>query len=377
MTPVSHPRNPLYPQSIPCPVAGPSSEPMQAAEEILADDKDIAFALALSESEARQHDEDICAQEEADLIKALEESRILSSSYSSYVDDNLIDERQDFRDGPSLSSQFLASVSSSSGKTSLTPGVITTHHMSRHPPEGESFLHMITPTTSEHFLDGDDSVPQTCAEGQDLSLPPTDDSRSNRDHSIPTPPSYAGVSTDDTTNGGISSNMSSPPAEFSRASDYIRCPPAPNPVSLFPMLSPRQSALDPPMQPHRRPSVANSVSSSSSSSGRSSSSESVHLFSSTAKTSQSVLTSPPLSFSSSFEIDQLDSVDEVVQEEGDGEDGEDGDGGADPNARPGLALTANQYVEPEMLLGVCEYSPSRSASSLVDRTLQRWGFHGP
>jgi hypothetical protein len=101
------------------------------------------------------------------------------------------------------------------------------------------------------------------------------------------------------------------------------------------------------------------------------------LFSSTAKTSQSVLTSPPLSFSSSFEIDQLDSVDEVVQEEGDGEDGEDGDGGADPNARPGLALTANQYVEPEMLLGVCEYSPSRSASSLVDRTLQRWGFHGP
>jgi len=43
-------------------------------------------------------------------------------------------------------------------------------------------------------------------------------------------------------------------------------------------------------------------------------------------------------------MDQLDSVDEDLQEE------EDGDEGTDP--RSGPALTANQYVEPEMLMGV-------------------------
>ncbi|KAG1783171.1 hypothetical protein EV702DRAFT_245708 [Suillus placidus] len=75
-------RNPLYPQSIPGPVAGPSSRPMPS-EESPADDKDIALALALSESEAHQREDDILAQEEADLMKALEESRTFANSYSS------------------------------------------------------------------------------------------------------------------------------------------------------------------------------------------------------------------------------------------------------------------------------------------------------
>ncbi|OAX44511.1 hypothetical protein K503DRAFT_303704 [Rhizopogon vinicolor AM-OR11-026] len=82
-TTVSSSRNPLYPQSIPGPVSGPSSQTMQAAEQSPTDDKDIALALALSASEAHQRDEDISAQEEADLMRALEESRISDISYNS------------------------------------------------------------------------------------------------------------------------------------------------------------------------------------------------------------------------------------------------------------------------------------------------------
>jgi hypothetical protein len=51
-------------------------------------------------------------------------------------------------------------------------------------------------------------------------------------------------------------------------------------------------------------------------------------------------------------MDQLDSVDEDLLEE------EGGNGGIDPNTRPGPVLTANQYVEPEMLMGICKYSLS-------------------
>ncbi|KAJ8590880.1 hypothetical protein M405DRAFT_140760 [Rhizopogon salebrosus TDB-379] len=85
INPVPLPRHPLYPTSIPGPIAGPSSQPMQTSEEPPTDDKDIALALALSESEARQREENIIAQEEADLMKALEESRLSDSGYSSLL----------------------------------------------------------------------------------------------------------------------------------------------------------------------------------------------------------------------------------------------------------------------------------------------------
>ncbi|KAG1752640.1 uncharacterized protein EDB91DRAFT_527752 [Suillus paluster] len=93
--PATPPRNPLYPQSIPGPVPGPSSQPTPSEESPI-DDNDIALALALSESEARRQEEAILAQEEADLVKALEESRTFASNYSSYVSNNFIDRRQDF-----------------------------------------------------------------------------------------------------------------------------------------------------------------------------------------------------------------------------------------------------------------------------------------
>lgn len=347
IAPVSSPRNPLYPQSIPCPVAGPSSQPMQAVEESPTDDKDIALALAISESEARQREEAISAQEEADLMKALEESRISDINYNRYVYDTLFDERQDFSDGPSSSAQPPPSVSSSPGKTSLGPGA-TRHQISRRPVEGESFLHMITPTTSEHYyFDRDESVPQpSILERQESSQSMIDDSRLNRDHSSPTPPLYTSVVS--TVKSNNDTAMSSSPMEFPRASDLTRPSPA-HPASSCPMSSPKLNVNAPELPPQpRRPSAAHS----DSSGGRSSSSDSLPLFSSTAKSSQSTLASPPLSFTSPSVMDRLDSVDEDLLEE------EGGDGGIDPNTRSGPVLTANEYVEPEMLMGICKYSLS-------------------
>jgi hypothetical protein len=319
---------------------------MQAVEESPTDDKDIALALAISESEARQREEAISAQEEADLMKALEESRISDINYNRYVYDTLFDERQDFSDGPSSSAQPPPSISSSPGKTFLSPGA-TRYQISRHPQEGESFLHMITPTTSEHYFDRDDSVPQpSILERQESSQSTTDDSRLNRDHSTPTPPLYTSVVS--TVKPNNDTAMSSLPIEFPRASDLTRPSPA-LPASSYPMSSPKLNVNAPELPPQpRRPSAAHS----DSSGGRSSSSDSLSLFSSTAKSSQSTPASPPLSFTSPSVMDQLDSVDEDLLEE------EGGNGGIDPNTRPGPVLTANQYVEPEMLMGICKYSLS-------------------
>jgi hypothetical protein len=326
---------------------------MQTSEEPPTDDKDIALALALSESEARQREENIIAQEEADLMKALEESRLSDSGYNRYVYDSLFDERQDFQEGPSSSSQPSASVSSSPGKTFLNPGTISAHSMSRQHSEDESFLHMITPTTSEYSSDMEDFVHRQSIERQDSSQSAVDDSRSNRDYSTPTPPPYADVVStvkldDDTKSCGTPSSMCSTPVEFPRASDHVRPSPAPNPAHPYLMSSPQPITPELPPQP-RRPSLVHSESSSSS--GRSSMSEN-SLLSFISKSSQSALMSSRVSVGSSY---QLDSVDEGMQED------EDDDEGTDPNARPGPALTANQYVEPEMLMGICKYSFSSAS----------------
>lgn len=350
-------RNPLYPQSIPGPVAGPSSRPMPT-EASPTDDKDIALALALSESEARQREDDIIAQEEADLMKALEESRTFASSYSKYVSDNIFDERQDSSGGPSASSQPF--ISSSLENVLLSP------QKHQQFSEGESFLHMITPATSESFFDEEQSIHQSGKESQESIQSATDASISSRENLPPTPPLYNNaVSTILNPNelsmnagGGTagSSIISSPPVEFCRSSssDYIRPLPGPNPVSSHPMSSPRQSLSvteppppppPPPKQlPSRRPSVANSESSSLS--GRSSSSEQISWLFSPATSVQTAPTSPPLSLSLPSHADILDSVDEDIQEE------EEGDEGTDSAARSAPILTANQYVEPDMLMGV-------------------------
>ncbi|KAG1752639.1 uncharacterized protein EDB91DRAFT_1044329 [Suillus paluster] len=137
--------------------------------------------------------------------------------------------------------------------------------------------------------------------------------------------------------------MSSPSVELPPASDHIRPSPRSNPVSLYPISSPQQSAAElppPPLPPKpsysRRPSAANSESSFLS--GHSSSSEHVPSLSSPATSSQTAPTSPPLSFRSSSHTDTLDSVNEDKE--------------GDEAARPAQILTANQYVEPDMLMGV-------------------------
>lgn len=356
-------RNPLYPQSIPGPVAGPSSQPMPT-EASPTDDKDIALALALSESEARQREDDIIAQEEADLMKALEESRTFASSYSKYVSDNVFDERQDSSGGPSTSSQPF--ISSSLENVLLSP------QKHQQFSEGESFLHMITPATSESYFDEEQSIHQSGKESQESIQSVTDASISSRENLPPTQPLYNNaVSTILNPNelsmnaGGStagSSIISSPPVEFHRSSssDYIRPLPGPNPVASHPMSSPRQSLSvtepspppppppPPPKQPpSRRPSVANSVSSSLS--GRSSSSEQISWLFAPATSVQTAPTSPPLSLSLPSHADILDSVDEDIQEE------EEGDEGTDSAARSAPILTANQYVEPDMLMGVCKF----------------------
>lgn len=353
VTTASSQRNPLYPQSIPGPVAGPSSRPM-STEESPIDDKDIALALALSESEARQREDDIIAQEEADLMKALEESRTFASRYSKYVSDNVFDDLQDSSGGPSTSSQPLI--------PSSPENVLLSLQKHQQFPEGESFLHMITPATSESYFDEEKSDHQSGKESQESIQFATDASISSQENLPPTPPLYNNAvltilkpnELSMNAGGGIAgtSTMSSPLVEFCRSSpsDYIRPLPGPNPVFSHPMSSlsvtePPPPPPPPPKQlPSRRVSVANSESSSLS--GRSSSSEQISALFAPATPVQTAPTSPPLSLSSPSHADILDSVNEDIQEE------EEGDEGTDPGARSAPILTANQYVEPDMLMGV-------------------------
>lgn len=340
-------RNPLYPQSIPGPIAGPSSGPM-TNEESLTDDKDIALALALSESEARQREDNILAQEEADLMKALEESRTFADNYSRYVSDSVFDGCQGSSGGPSTSSQpFMPS--------SLENVISPQRH--ERVPEGKSFLYMITPTTSESSYDDEKSIHQSGKESQESIQFATDTCISSRENLTPTLPSYNNtVSTilkpndlSMNASGGTAgtSTMSSPPVEFCRSrsssSDHIR------PLSSHPMSSSQQNLsvteIPPPKYPLlRRPSVANSEASSSSC--RSSSSEQIPSLFTPAMSVQTASTSPPLSFSLPSHTDILDSVDEDIQEE------EEDDEGTESTTRSAPILTANQYVEPDMLMGV-------------------------
>lgn len=354
VTTPSSQRNPLYPQSIPGPVAGPSSRPM-LSEESPTDDKDIALALALSESEARQREDDILAQEEADLMKALEESRAFADNYSRNVSDNISDGRRESSSGASTSSQ--SSMPSSSQNVLLSP------QKHKRFPEGESFLFMITPTTSESCYDEEKSVHESGTESQESTQFITDTSISFRENSTPTLPSYNNAvptvlkSNDLSMNVGGdtagTSTMSSPSIEFRQlsSSDYIRPLPGPNPVSSHPMSSSQQnlSVAEPPLSKQpllRRPSVANSESSSLS--GRSSSSEQIPspFTPATAMLIQTTSTSPSLSSTLPSHTDVLDSVDEDIQEE------EENTEGTDSAVRSVPILTANQYVEPDMLMGV-------------------------
>ncbi|KIJ70106.1 hypothetical protein HYDPIDRAFT_104777 [Hydnomerulius pinastri MD-312] len=355
-------RNPLYPTSIPGfvvgPVAGPSSQPIDNVEPIAdspVDDKDIALAMALSASEARQREEALIAQEEEDFARALEESRLISTPYP-------IDE------GPSLPQSYFAthrSLSADRVSTSAIKG-------SAHPPEGESWLHLITPTASQ-YSSQDSELPsphsphpsvdrtESINEPNEPAGSTSDDVRDLqfiRDTGSPTPPLYAGVvsnllnkhpSTSSTIHSPNLPSSSSSIQSFNlpSSSSIISAtypssedndPSSPHPSSIA-----QSSASDHvPLPPFAsRPSWASSnISEGSGSTGRSSNGELLSPVSG-GKSPPGAPASPNLSFVSSASLDPLD---EEIEDEDDNAPGQ--------AARPLVPLSANQYVEPEMLIGV-------------------------
>ncbi|KAG9317458.1 hypothetical protein JVU11DRAFT_1658 [Chiua virens] len=125
-------RIPLYPTSIPLPVLSPSShppDPLPPDPLPSPDAKEVELALTLSETEARKREQELIAQEEEELARALEESRLMSNTIYT------LDEES-------------PSTSTSPRPPSVDRASISAIKASTRPPEGESWLHMITPTAS-------------------------------------------------------------------------------------------------------------------------------------------------------------------------------------------------------------------------------------
>ncbi|KAH7887613.1 hypothetical protein F5I97DRAFT_859728 [Phlebopus sp. FC_14] len=347
----SPPRNPLYPQSIPVPVAGPSSQPIEPEPRQASpvDDKDIALAMALSASEARRHEEELLAQEEEELLRALEESRMLSSVYS-------------VEEGPS------APLASTSFRSLPVNPVLGTRSAA-HPPEGESWLQLTTPTASQDSRYDEASFSRAPEEDNELAgpadeeffrltnseslRPTTVDTRefqSVPDTGPPTPPLYAGV-----VNNLIKKPNSTPPTSHSSVpSNPTLSPPTGSPPQSTQSLGPdgaqysaslSQTSLGethaPSPIPSSSPRQNRSLSGTSDGSvltGRAMNSEVVSSVS-TNMSPPATPGSPNLSFASSTSLDPLDEgVEEEERVQG--------------PSRPTVPLSANQYVEPEMLMGV-------------------------
>ena len=336
-------RIPLYPTSIPLPMMSPFSQPPEpVASETVPDEKEIERALTLSASEARQREQELIAQEEEELARALEESRLMTNNVYSFDVES-------------------SSAPASPTSPTIDQGSISATKASAHPPEGESWLHMITPTTStasrhssihEDLLalpysvnqNGPDDDPSNVAPGTPNSA---QSPQSSRDSSALTPPLYANVVSNLIRNPlpAPSLNRSTVPSSPSLATSTTSVPSGlvtpPDRIPASPSLSLTRSSSNEhlPMPPFpSRPSWSSVSSENSTSTGR-------PLGSELPPTSTGPLHSPvnpELSLGSSTSLDPLD---EEVEEEADTEPG--------PSMRSTAPLTANQYVEPEMLMGVC------------------------
>jgi hypothetical protein len=343
-------RIPLYPTSIPLSMVGPSSHPPEPIASVTVpspDEKVAELAPTLSPSEVRKREEELIAQEEEELARALEESRLMSNTVYTF-------------DGLSPSS------SNSLQPPSIDRTSIPATKASAHPPEGESWLHIITPTTStssrytsvdEESLSSHSSSNQT--ESDDSS---SDFSRGTskdvqplyipRDASSPTPPLYVNV-----VSNLVRSPLSAPspnlstvalPSPSTTSSTYLQSgyTPSSDRVPTSPSLSLTQSSSSEklPMPPFTsRPSWSSVSSEHSTSAGHSLGSDLLPA-SSGYKSPTHPSPSPDLSSSSSANLDTLD---EGVEEEADTERG--------PSTRPLVPLSANQYVEREMLMGICTF----------------------
>lgn len=343
-------RIPLYPTSIPLHLVGPSSQPSEpiASETVsLFDEKGVELARKLSASlEAQTREQELIAKEEEELARALEESRLLTSTVYT------LDE-QSPSSSSSLKPPAVDRISTSAIKTSA------------HPPEGESWLHLITPTPStsspysavdEDSPSSHSSVNQTGSNDDPSDLPrgTTNDVQSlytPRDNFSPTPPLYANVvsnlvrspgSTSSTSRSTVAPSSPSTASSTYPQSDYtVSSDRAPTSPSLSLAQSSSSEQLPKPLFTPR-PSWSSVSSENSISVGHSLGGE-VPLASTGYKSPTHPSASPDLSCAVSA---NLDSLDERVEEEADTERG--------PSTRVVVPLTANHYVEREMLLGICE-----------------------
>lgn len=342
-------RIPLYPTSIPLPMAGPSCQPSEpmASETVSPPEKEIERALTLSASEARKREQDLIDQEEEELARALEESRLMSNTVYS------LDEQS-------------PSSSTSPRPPSIDRASISAIKGYAHPPEGESWLHMITPTAStssqysslnedEDFSSSHSSINQNESDDDPCDFTrgtPSDvqNLHISRDTLSPTPPLYANIVSNLVRSPlpapspshytVVATSSSATPSAYLQ-SDYT---PSSDRVPSSPSLShPQSSSSEQTPMPlfASRPSWSSVSSENSTSAGRSLGSELLPA-SSGYKSPTHPPASPDLSLGSSASLDPLD---EEVEEEGDTEPG--------PSTRPVVPLSANQYVERDMLIGVC------------------------
>ncbi|KAH0839925.1 hypothetical protein J3R83DRAFT_877 [Lanmaoa asiatica] len=336
-------RIPLYPTVIPLPVVGPSSLPSEpiASETVPPpDEKETEAALTLSASKTRNREQELIAQEDEELARALEESRLLTSSVYSLDEQSPTSPRP-----PSIDRTSISAIKGSA-----------------HPPEGESWLHMITPTAStssqDSFLNEDFTSSHSSVNKNESDDDPSDflrgtpndvqSSHTARDSLSPTPPLYANIvsnlvrsplPTPSPSHLTVASSSPVTPSTYLQ-SDYTpsldRVPSSPS-LSLTQSSSSEQS----PMPPFSsRPSWSSVSSESSTPAGRCLGSELLPA-SSGYKSPTYQPASPDLSLGSSPSLDPLD---EEVEEEADTEPG--------PSTRPAVPLSANHYVEREMLMGV-------------------------
>ena len=340
-------RIPLYPTSIPSHMVGPSSHPPEPITSVTVpfpDEKGAELAPTLSPSEARKREEELIAQEEEELARALEESRLLTDTVYNF------DEQSP----------------SSSTSPSVDRASISAIKGSAHAPEGESWLHLITPTapTSSQHASVDEDFPSSQSSANQIE---SDDDPSDlprgapndiqnlytpQDAFSPSPPLYANVVSNLVRNphSAHSPKHSTvvPPSPSTTSSTYLQSDYTPSsdrvPTSPSLSLTKSSSSEQLPMPPFpSRPSWSSVSSENNSSVGHSLGSDLLPA-SSGYKSPTHLTASPDLSSSPSVNLDPLDEGDE---EEADTEQG--------PSTWPLAPLSANQYVEREMLMGICMF----------------------
>lgn len=331
LIPPTQSRNPLYPQSIPTSIAFglsplPSDEPR--IQSPTSDDREFPLLPALTASESKHHEDDLAAQEEEDLARALEESRLSANV---------------FQDQLSVTNTAQKDPASTKAISSGSPAV------------GESWLNMDTPSTSQHSQDSlleetslqkqpndnkdvayqsngrslNELFRSAAIESRDLPLTSAD--------SMPTPSLYSNVVSNLVAKSTFSlstSSITTSTVHVAHLSDSstpnsLTRPPSEPPVS------PQPTAETYPRSPSI-PSVSglssNFTSDNSVSLGRLCIGDVL---------SPATSRSPVTSASSSLSLDAGVSPGSL-----------EGEGGADLPKRPAVPYSANQYVEPELLIGV-------------------------